>query len=153
GDMSSVTDWGGVQPVVSARLSVPVPPVATLPEPLKTIVLVPVTVTPGSVVLGATLHVLAADLVNVNVSGMALPCESYTVELRLTALSAPPALFASRLPSAVSDVDALPVMPAPIGMVMLVAGTVVSILPVSGLACQPMTCRPLDGFTSVPSMP
>src|SRR6266550_2400117 len=75
-EKSTETDWGLVAPLASVTASVPVPPVATLPLPLKVIVLLPVTVTPAAVVVGTAPQVLAADLVNVQVTGTALPCAS-----------------------------------------------------------------------------
>src|SRR5205085_1209546 len=115
-ERSNVTDWGVVAPLANVILSVPAPPVLTLPAPLKVIFVVPLTVTPAAVVVGVTVQASAADLVNVSVIGIALPWVSYTVVLNGTAAAAPPALLESRLPFTVSDADALPVMPEPTGM-------------------------------------
>src|SRR5258708_615275 len=136
-EKSTATGSGVVAPLASVKVKVPVPPVATLPAPLNVMVLLPATVTPGAAVVGTAPHVLAAALVKVQVTGTALPCASYTVELSVTAFAAPPRLFESRLPLTVSVVDILPVIPEPIGTATLVGGTVVLTTPVSGLACQP----------------
>src|SRR4030081_2793500 len=73
---STVTGSGLGAPFVSVSVSGPAPPVATLPAPLNVIVLLPATVTPAAAVVGTAPHVLAADLVNVQVTGTALPCAS-----------------------------------------------------------------------------
>ena len=121
---------GTVAPLASVRVRLLVPPVATWPVPLNVIVLEPATLL-GRGVVGTTVHVLAAVLVKVYVTGTALPCPSYTVELSVTAFAAPPRLLESRLPLIASVVEALPVMPAPMGTVMLVGGTDVLTSPVS----------------------
>ena len=75
-ERSSVSGSGVVEPFVSARLSASVPPVVTLPAPLKVTFPPPVAVTPAMLVVGVTLQVLAAVFWKVRVTGTALPCES-----------------------------------------------------------------------------
>src|ERR1700687_1294738 len=71
-EKSTATGSGGVAPFVRVKVKVPIPPVATLPAPLNVMVLVPATVTPAAVVVGTAPHVLVADLVNVQGTGIAV---------------------------------------------------------------------------------
>ncbi len=87
---------------------------------------------------------------NVTFTECATPSESYAVTVVFTAC--PTAIEASRLPAKRISVEDCALTCVPKGISMAVSGVCVSTTPVVS-AVQPMTRRPVTGFTRPPSTP